>query len=130
MADLVTTSVKYGVQPEDGSRAWQNINANPETGLRDKNWTHQSHEIKVENIRGKEDTVSLDTAGFQFYVRPGRYKGEFTDEEEIRKEYYPESEELIKELTGASKVVLFDHSMCRGRNLFSLTLNSANSCSS
>ena len=121
MADLVTTTIKCGVQPEDGSPPWQYINADPE------NWTHQWREIEVENIRGKEDTVSLDTAGFQFYVRPAKYKGAFTDGEEIRREYYPESEELIKELTGASKVVFFDNSMCRCGLFFSLTLNFANS---
>ena len=30
--------------------------------------------------------------------------------EEIEREYYPESIALVKELTGASRVVLFDHS--------------------
>ena len=33
-----------------------------------------------------------------------------TDDAEIEKEYYPESEELIKKVTGASRVVFFDHS--------------------
>ncbi|EEB92672.1 hypothetical protein MPER_08785, partial [Moniliophthora perniciosa FA553] len=35
----------------------------------------------------------------------------FNDEAEIEKEYYPESIELIKKITGASKVVLFDHTL-------------------
>ncbi|KAF8627560.1 hypothetical protein AX15_004366 [Amanita polypyramis BW_CC] len=113
MTDLVTTIINYGVPPKDGSRAFVTVNENPKTGDHDRNWVHHPCELQVENIRGKEDTVSLDTAGFQFYVRPAKYKGAFIDDEEVKKEYYPESEELIKELTGASKVVLFDHTIRR-----------------
>ena len=110
MADLVTTTVNYGVPPSDGTRAYLAINASATTGQRDKNYSQQSHEIQVENIRGKEDTVSLDTAGFQFYTIPSKYKGEFSDDE-VNREYYPDTEELLKKVTGASKIVLFDHSM-------------------
>ncbi|KAJ7745821.1 hypothetical protein DFH07DRAFT_869641 [Mycena maculata] len=35
---------------------------------------------------------------------------ETLQDEEIQSEYHPESEELIKWITGASRVVLFDHS--------------------
>ena len=36
----------------------------------------------------------------------------FEDDAALEKEYYPESIALIKELTGASRVVVFDHSEC------------------
>ena len=62
----------------------------------------------MENIRGKEDTVSLDTAGFQFYTIPSKYKGEFSDDE-VNRKYHPDTEELLKKVTDASKIVLFDH---------------------
>jgi hypothetical protein len=113
MADLVTTTVFYGVPPTDGTRAYQTINVSDITGQRDKNYGRQSHEMQVENIRGKEDSVSLDTAGFQFYTIPSKYKGQFSDEEEVNREYYPDTVELLKKVTGASKVVLFDHSTYR-----------------
>ncbi|KAK2464417.1 hypothetical protein APHAL10511_003565 [Amanita phalloides] len=114
--DFVSTTVNYGVSPVDAStRAYQALNADPITGQRDRNWTLQSHEIQVENLRGREDTVSLDTAGFRFYTSPSKYKGSFLDDEEIRREYYPESEELIKQLTGATKVVFFDHTVRRNQ---------------
>lgn len=121
MADLVTTTFNYGIPPTDGTRAWQSTPYPEDTDLRGKNWTHQSHEVQVENIRGKEDTVSLDTAGFQYHVHPTKFEGEFTqaNKEKIRKEYHPECEELIRELTGASKVVIFTYGTgrCRSRNL-------------
>ena len=111
MADHVTSTITYSVPPTDGSPAILTI-IHDSTGSerRERNYKRQTQEVQVENIRGKEDTVSLDTAGFQFYKIPTKYKGEFLDDEEIKREYYPECEELIKKLTGASKVVIFDHS--------------------
>jgi hypothetical protein len=53
--------------------------------------------------------VTLDTAGFQFYRVPSKHAS-FANDEVIKKEYYPESIELIKRLTGATRVELFDHS--------------------
>ncbi|TFK37367.1 hypothetical protein BDQ12DRAFT_157158 [Crucibulum laeve] len=68
----------------------------------------------IENVRGKEESVTLDTAGFQFFKSPAKHTS-FTDDAEIEREYYPESIELIKKLTGATRVVLFDHTVRRRR---------------
>ncbi|KAG6825686.1 hypothetical protein H0H87_008899, partial [Tephrocybe sp. NHM501043] len=62
----------------------------------------------VKNIRGKEDNFTLDVSGVQYYTHESQCKN-FSNDSEIREIYYPESTELIKKLTGASKVVLFDH---------------------
>jgi len=70
--------------------------------------------VVIENIRGKEDSVSLDTAGFQYYKHTSKHIT-FANDEEIFREYYPESIELIKKLTGASRVELFDHTIRRRR---------------
>ncbi|KAF8627562.1 hypothetical protein AX15_004368 [Amanita polypyramis BW_CC] len=113
MADQVTAILNYGVPPTDGARAYQSVNHDAATGQRDRNWVSLPHDIPIENLRGKEDSVSLDTAGFQFFTRPLKYKGAFIDEDEVKREYYPECEELIKEVTGASKVVFFDHTVRR-----------------
>ena len=107
--DAVKAGLLYFVPPADGSRAWQFINADPKTGERARNFTNHAYEMEVENIRGKEDTVNLDTAGFLFAKAEAKHKT-FTNDEEIEKEYYPESAELLKTLTGASRVVFFDHS--------------------
>lgn len=109
MADLVATTINYGVPPADGARAIRTVNVNPISGKHEKNYRRQSHEVQVENIRGREDTVSLDMAGFQFYTIPTKYKGEFLHDEEIKREYFPESQEILKKLTGARKIVIFQH---------------------
>jgi hypothetical protein len=107
LPETVPASLLYFTPPENGSRPYVHINDVPDRPK--KNWVSAKHTVQIENIRGKEDTVSLDTAGFQFYKHPAKHTS-FETDEEIEKEYYPESVELIKKLTGASKVVLFDHS--------------------
>ena len=105
-----TGLVSFFVPPNDPTiRAYQHINADPQTGERKRNFTREDKHIPIENLRGKEESVSLDTAGFQFFHAPSEYKT-FANDEEIKEVYYPESIELIKKLTGASRVELFDHS--------------------
>lgn len=74
-----------------------------------QNWEKVPHIVQIEDIRNIKDDFTLDTAGFQLYKRAVKHTS-FTDDEKVKEEYYPESIELIKELTGASRVVLFDHS--------------------
>lgn len=104
-----TAKLTFLIKPTIG--AFQKIFADPETGeeREEHNFEREVKEIVIENLRGKEDSVTLDTAGFQRFVRASKHTA-FTDDEEVKREYYPESEEIIKELTGASKVVFFDHS--------------------
>jgi hypothetical protein len=104
-----TAQLTYSIEPANGVRAFQTINADPNTGQRKMNVSRIQKEVVIENLRGREDSASLDTTGFQLYNRPSKHRA-FMDDAEIEREYYPESIELIKELTGASKVVLFDHS--------------------
>ncbi|KAL0566123.1 hypothetical protein V5O48_015893 [Marasmius crinis-equi] len=108
--DTVTAKVLYS-PPEDGSKPQMYLS--PPEGIPPKNYGFEEHIVQFENVRGKEGAYSLDTAGFYF----GKYSSNhqsFNNDEEIQKEYYPESTELIKRLTGASKVVPFNHTVrCR-----------------
>lgn len=104
-----TADLFYAVEPEGGVQAYQRVDIDPLTGERARNFEVKSKPVVIENVRGKEDTISLDTAGFQFYKHTSKHTT-FDNDEEIYREYYPESIELIKKLTGASRVELFDHS--------------------
>jgi len=110
----VPADLFYFVPPADGSRPFNTINADLKTGQRSRNWEPEEHAVEIENIRGKEDEYTLDTAGFQYVQNKPKHTA-FTNDEDIKKEYYPESIQLLKELTGASKVVLFDHTVRRHR---------------
>ena len=105
-----TADLFYALEPEGGVRAYQRLDIDPLTGELARNFKLEAKSVVIENVRGKEDSVLLDTAGFQFYKHTSKHTT-FDNDEEIYREYYPESMELIKKLTGASRVELFDHSM-------------------
>ncbi|KAF9481648.1 hypothetical protein BDN70DRAFT_876131 [Pholiota conissans] len=107
-----TAKFVFMVPPECGVRAYLHTEADPITGVRKINFSREEKEVPVENLRGKEDTVSLDTTGFQYSKHASKHTA-FSNDDDIRAEYYPESAELIKKLTGASRVVFFDHTIRR-----------------
>ncbi|KAJ7695473.1 hypothetical protein B0H17DRAFT_1008577 [Mycena rosella] len=109
-----TGSLAFFVPPKDGARAYQNINATPGTGVRERNFILDVHDVPIHNLRGNESAAALDVTGFQLYEEPAKHTA-FTSDAEIENEYYPESIDLIKRLTGASRVVLFDHTIRRRR---------------
>jgi hypothetical protein len=53
---------------------------------------------------------TLDRDGFRF-VRHDTKVHDFLDEDEVRRVYYPEMEALVKAESGASRVVIFDHTL-------------------
>lgn len=107
MADFVKTSLPHIVGTTDGEKP---INIrDPVPGQSPSNIKAEPFDVEIENIRGKENSVSLDTAGFQYFHAETKVKS-FANDEEIEKVYYPESIELLKRLTGASRIVIFDHS--------------------
>ncbi|KAH9476167.1 Hydroxylase/desaturase CTB9 [Psilocybe cubensis] len=111
----VTTTLHYFTPPAGGERAYQKALVDPVTGERtaEKNFdTEERPNIVIENLRGREDSVSLDKTGFQYFIHPPKHTS-FTNDDEIKAEYYPESIELIKKLTGATRVVIFDHTLRR-----------------
>ena len=71
---------------------------------------YQQHEMTIRNGRPLRDTFKLDTHGFVFVDHPTQVK-DFTDETERKRVYDPEVEALIKKHSGASEVVVFDHTI-------------------
>jgi hypothetical protein len=72
--------------------------------------TPDPHRITMHNGRPHARDFALDRDGFRF-VRHDTKVADFYDEAEIRGVYYPEMEALIKAETGASRVVVFDHTL-------------------
>jgi hypothetical protein len=64
--------------------------------------------VTIYNGRPILDELSLDTQGFTL-VRHDSKVVNFYDETDVREVYYPEVERLLKQATGAVKVVIFDH---------------------
>jgi hypothetical protein len=67
-----------------------------------------AHVVPIRNARESGEDLSLDRQGFQL-VRQQTSVVDFYDQDEVRRVYYPEVENLLKAATGAEKVVIFDH---------------------
>ncbi|KAF9806708.1 hypothetical protein IEO21_08566 [Rhodonia placenta] len=105
---LVRSSA-FGVH---GSPPYTLINA--DAAGRTGNWVPEPHDVEIHDVREHEAAFTLDTAGFQFFVGAPDHTS-FTDDADIRAKYYPESIALLKLLTGAHRVVPFDHTVRRRR---------------
>jgi hypothetical protein len=72
--------------------------------------TPDPRRMVVHNGRPYAKDFALDHDGFRF-VRHDTKVANFYDEDEIRRVYYPEMEALIKAESGASRAVVFDHTL-------------------
>jgi hypothetical protein len=83
-------------------------NYDPPPGVPARNTREETHQVKILDGRAVNDRLSLDREGFVLRRHPGAAK-DLYDEAEIARVYYPECERLIRQATGAKRVVAFDH---------------------
>jgi hypothetical protein len=69
-----------------------------------------THRVKIRNGRPLADGFVFEREGFRFVPHHTKVKS-FFDEDEIRRVYYPECEALIKQESGAKRVIVFDHTL-------------------
>src|ERR1700720_775185 len=83
-------------------------------GERDKRaGTIDPHKVVIHNGRLHGAEFELERQGFRF-VRHDTRVTDFFDEAEVRRVYYREMENLVKAESGASRVVVFDHTLRTG----------------
>ncbi len=66
--------------------------------------------VTIRNGRPRAEEFALERDGFRF-LRHDTGVGNFFDEDEVRRVYYPEMEALVRAETGAGRVVVFDHTL-------------------
>ena len=71
---------------------------------------YEAHTVTIQDGRPMIDRFSLDREGFVFIKHETKVK-DFYNEDELRSVYYPEIEQMVKDLTGASRVLIFDHTL-------------------
>ena len=69
--------------------------------------------VIVHDGRAIRDDLDLDVQGFEFVDHLTKVKN-FLDPEELKTVYYPECVELIKKVSGATRVHVFDHTLRSG----------------
>jgi hypothetical protein len=84
----------------------------PPAGVPQTTVVNEPHRVEIRDARPFASTVSLDEEGFGLLRHHSRVSG-FNDEDEIRTVYFPETEDLLKDITGADRVFIFDHTVRR-----------------
>jgi hypothetical protein len=84
----------------------------PPDGVPKTNIVNEPHTIPIFDMRPVADGLTLDVQGFALVDAPTAVT-DFYDETQLAATYYPEAEELVKEATGAKRVVVFDHTIRR-----------------
>jgi hypothetical protein len=101
---LLNYIVDTGEKPVSSSNAPGGPRMTTHTGV------YQEHRVTIHNGRVSGEPFSLEREGFTL-VDHETQVANFYDEEEVRSVYYPEIERLVKEMTGAVKVLIFDHTL-------------------
>ena len=88
----VQTTLHFIKEVPDGSHLAPSYVGKPET------YERPSVEVPVtvHDVSGRELDYTLDSNGFQFYYHESKEK-DFVDDEKIKREYYPEVEQLLKD---------------------------------
>ena len=107
LADAVRAPLNYIVVT--GEKPVAHIAA-PGAGPTRRDAEYQEHAMAIHDGRAARDPFSLDAQGFAL-SRHDTAVADFYDAEEVRRVYYPEVERLVKNVTGAEKVVVFDHNV-------------------
>jgi len=83
-------------------------NYEPPPGVPVRTGAGEEHQVPIRDARPLIGRLSLDKEGFVLLRHQSAVEN-FYDENEITSAYYPECERVIKEATGAARVVAFDH---------------------
>ncbi len=89
----VRTVLNYYKPNEDGSPPHATYTDRPETYGRPV----EEHGVTIHDVRGREADYSLDGNGFQF-VQHSSAERDFADDDHIKAVYYPETEQLLKDV--------------------------------
>ena len=82
----------------------------PPAGVPQRNGEDEPHLVAIADARPLAAGLSLDAEGFELLQAPSAFAA-FDDPDAIRAAYYAEVEELLAEVTGAQKVIAFDHNV-------------------
>ncbi len=84
----------------------------PPPGIPRTTAVYRDHRVTIRDVRPVASALSLEREGFQLVTAASRVK-DLYDEEAVQTFYYAETVSLLEELTGASRVVVFDHTVRR-----------------
>ena len=81
-------------------------------GAPQNNIVTNAHTVRVANVREAEEAFTLDVHGFEIVGHKTAVR-DFWDEAQTLALGHPETAELVRRVTGAARVVVFDHTLRR-----------------
>ncbi len=105
--DQVTAAMTYLVP---NGRKPVSYQYDPPPGVPVRSGVYEDRPVQICNARLLESGLSLDREGFAIVPHVTRAR-DLADEAEVKAVYYPEAERLVKQATGASRVLIFDHTI-------------------
>lgn len=104
----VPTNINYYEDPGDGSLPMPIVIA--DNTVKNER-PHVPRQVTIHDVTGEEEKYALDSHGFQFLRHESKLRSleDYQDEELVKAKYYPESVDLLKDITGASHIFIFDH---------------------
>lgn len=107
---MITAEIPYTV---DTGEKLVNETYGPNNIRRRKTGTQNPQPMSVQDGRAALAELSFERNGFVLVEHRTAMK-DFFDAEELESVYFPEVERLIRETSGASRVVIFDHTLRSG----------------
>jgi hypothetical protein len=107
---MITAQIAYTV---DTGEKLVNETFGPGNIRRRSEGTWETRPMGVEDGRTHAGEISFEKNGFVLVPAPTKVES-FFDEGQLKSVYYPEAEQLIKNVSGASRVVIFDHTLRSG----------------
>jgi hypothetical protein len=108
-ADAVWATLNYVAPTAERLRTYT---YDPPAGEPRSNVVPDPREVPIRDLRPIAEQVSLDEHGFAVLRHRSSVSG-YEDEAEIRAVVYPEAARLLREVTGADRVHVFDHTLRR-----------------
>jgi hypothetical protein len=106
----VTAPISYGL---DTGEKFVNETFGPGNIRRRTSGSYEKRPMLIRDARAVSNQLSLETQGFVLVDHATKVK-DFFDPAELERVYYPEAIELVKRVSGASRVHLFDHTLRSG----------------
>ena len=82
----------------------------PGSGIATVRPASTQHLVSISDARPIANDLRLDEQGFELHSRPSGFAN-FYDETAVRERYYPEVQAVVRGITGAATVIVFDHNV-------------------
>ncbi|KAJ5819264.1 hypothetical protein N7474_004855 [Penicillium riverlandense] len=105
----VDTDLIFWKRPADLCLVSDFTKVSPEEGMAAMKRLEEEHRIQVHDVRGHESDFSLQQNGFQYVWHEIPELGGAADEEQVQQFIIPQTEQMVKKLTGASRMKTFKH---------------------